>query len=304
MQKTARIWSRPVGVALGSHPDDPPPWSKQFEGTPFLDRAKAHDRSRSCRDVEHAQRRIQDAEEGLEDAKFRAEIAKVEKKLVDWTYSQDGKEKKALSEKLAECRQRSFSDWSDHFKGSPFYKEAMQIEAEDARREVGRRKRGLEEQRKWLGDEENRVKQAEIEAELAVWRLKQMGFSKTASIHLAAHQQASTETTMITEITAEAFFAEMDEIEKHAAAGMVSRKAALAVGIPSAAGLTAAGTAVGHKKGKTKGRREGYHVGSRQGFQMGARRGYTAGQIAVIKRIRQAQAMKARATSSKGSKKK
>jgi hypothetical protein len=230
MQKTARIWSRP-GVAMSGPDSADLPWSEKFRGSPFHKEATELDKGKADRDVEYAQQRIEDAKEQLEDAKFRSKIAQVEKKLVDWTYSQDGKEKQALAEKLAECRHRSFQDWSDYFTKSPFYKEAMQLEAEDAQREVGRRERGLEMQQKWFNDERISVKRAEIEAKHAVWRLEQMGFSKTASLHLAAHQHTS-ENTMISEITAEAFFHEMDEIEKHArvSTGRERRDGAYAAG--------------------------------------------------------------------------
>lgn len=186
MEKTARIWSRPMvaGQASPICGEAPEQWVDQFRGTPFLKSAQTLERRASGDRISGAQENLRHAEQRVEDAKFEAKIAGLEQELTDWSFSQEGKDKVAFAEKLAECRYRSFREWSDYFKGSPLYKKAMALEAEDAQREVSRRKRDLNRHDEWRKNDEIAVERAELEAQHAAWRCEQMGMSKTASASL------------------------------------------------------------------------------------------------------------------------
>ena len=289
LEKTARIWSRPVTAMSGRVRDGgcDEPWSTKFKGSPFLKKAQDLERSQTGDRVADAEREIQWSERSLEDAKFRVKIAQVEKKLADWSFTQEGSEKLAFQEKLAECRYRSFKEWSDHFKGSPLYKTAMALEVEDAKREAVRRRADLEERSQWRKNDENSADRADLEAELACWRLEQMGFSKTASVALAT-MPSEDRTMPFSQNTVEAFFGEVDAIEKSAAP--VPRGLAAGLAVAGTAAGTTAGGVFGHKKGRKKGRREGLHVGyrygARKGYRAGAKRGYMAGRHHTIAQLR------------------
>tara|TARA_Y100000034_G_scaffold123408_1_gene170110 strand:+ start:1804 stop:2892 length:1089 start_codon:yes stop_codon:yes gene_type:complete len=279
LEKTARIWSRPA-VAVPKN-DFAEAWSERFKGSPFHKKAQILEYNRSGDRVEDAEREIRWSERSLEDAKFRVKIAQIEKKLADWSFSQEGSEKTAFQEKLAECRYRSFQEWSDYFKGSPFYKVAMALEVEEAQREAGRRRADLDDRGNHQHYLENSADRAELEAEFAAWRLEQMGFSKTASVVLAT--MSSEDPTMpLPEETVAAFFAEVDNIEKIARAPMSRGTAAGIAATLGIAGGAVGGGTVGHKKGRKKGQREGL----RAGYMHGARRGFHAGRRYTIAQLK------------------
>jgi len=334
LEKTARIWSRPLGVCSEAIPSTAGEdhWLKKFEGTPFLKKAKALEVSAAGDRTQDAALRVRRAEERLEDAKFETKIASLEQSLTDWTHSQEGKEKSAFAEKLAECRYRSFKEWSDYFKGSPFYKTAMALEVDDARREIDRRKRSMADSERWRKDDQISIKRAELDADLAGWRLEQMGFSKTAAANLVSSKtlgalggglalggvatlayrrlkkdfgnnakpkiKTSEDHTMsLPQHTVDAFFSELEEIEKIARA-QAGRGALAAMG-----GLGVVGTAGGTYTGHKKGRRTGQQEGMRAGYMAGARRGFQAGQRHTIHQLRARMAQAQSAASRTKSKK-
>jgi hypothetical protein len=313
LEKTARIWSRPSmggAVPAGTHDES---WASKFQGTPFLSKAKAIEKEASGDRVRDAERSVEHALLRVESAKFEQRIAGLEQKLTDWSFSQEGKDKVAFAEKLAECRYRSFKDWSDYFKGSPFYKTAMVLEVEDAQREVEDRRRSAANTSRWITDEKIGVKRAELESELASWRLEKMGFSKTAAVKLANTIPEDHQIMSLPEHAIAAFYDEIEKIEKVAsavadAAKPMSRRAiaALAGAGGVAGGVTVAaptGHHVGKKKGRKQGVRVGYVHGAKRGYRAGAQRGYRAGQISVVRRIRAMQASNKGTTPPKSGKK-
>jgi len=292
IEKTARIWSRPV-TAVSDRGDCSEPWSDRFKGTPFYKKAQVLERTRSGDRIADADREVKWSERALEDARFRVKIASAEKELADWSFSQESSEKLAFQEKLAECRYRSFKDWSDYFKGSPFYKTAMSLEVEDAKREAIRRRDDVDERGGHQQFLENSADRADLESELACWRLEQMGFNKTASVKIAFSPYRD-QLMSLSEHTISAFFTEIDEIEKTA---RVSRGAAASLAALAAGGGTAAvAIPVSHRRGRRKGQHEGvrvgYRAGAQRGYRAGANRGYRAGQIAMARRVQAARAKK------------
>lgn len=179
IEKIAAVW----GVALkspGYYSCGPggadTKWSDKFVNTPFHKRALGLEKAEADREIVYAQQAVEDAQAQVKEAQHRAAIATLESKFLGWKQEQSGeKEKKAAQEKLACCRPGQDWEWSDHFKGSPFYKEALQLEAVDAHMEVERCARNIKDSQRWRGNDEERLERKKLEAEYADWRVKNMG---------------------------------------------------------------------------------------------------------------------------------
>lgn len=76
-------------------------------------------------------------------------------------------------------------DWTRQFKGSPFYKEALGFQKDDAKQEALRARRRAAQEKEYAEEALHRVGRIELEAKLAEWKYQQMGIGKTAAAALA-----------------------------------------------------------------------------------------------------------------------
>lgn len=181
IEKIAAIWGcalKSPGYYGGCNPEGADKkWSDKFNDTPFAKRALALEKAEADREIVYAQQAVEDAHAQVKEAQHRAKIATLESKLLGWKAEQGGeKEKKAMQEKLASCCPgRGDWEWADHFKSSPFYKDAMLLEAADAHMEVERTRRNIKDSARWRGNDEDRLARKELEAEHADYRVKNLG---------------------------------------------------------------------------------------------------------------------------------
>ena len=71
--------------------------------------------------------------------------------------------------------------WSDRYKGTPFYQEAIDVERQEALDDVQRAKAHAAEEGNYLEEGQFRMEQAQLEADLAQWRYEQMGLDAKKS---------------------------------------------------------------------------------------------------------------------------
>ena len=184
MEKVARIYGSAVLTSAGLLGSSEKRWSDRYADTPFHSKATTLESEQSSQRLIHAHQEVIRARERVADAEHQAEIAELESKFFSWKGKVGGETAKtAAVEKLACCRPCVESnEWSDAFKGSPFYKEALVLEAKDARREVARQKSCLEDRTAWDRDDKQRIARLELEADFMEWRVKNMGLDKTSSV--------------------------------------------------------------------------------------------------------------------------
>jgi hypothetical protein len=74
------------------------------------------------------------------------------------------------------------AEWSDQYKGTPLYKDALALQHDDAKFEVARAKQRAEQDKVFAEESAFRVRVSELEAKLAEWKYENMGISpaKTA----------------------------------------------------------------------------------------------------------------------------
>lgn len=66
------------------------------------------------------------------------------------------------------------TEWSDQFKGTPFYKEALSIQKEEAKMDAVRARRRARDEAQYAEEATFRVKTADLEAKLAEWQYNNM----------------------------------------------------------------------------------------------------------------------------------
>lgn len=179
LEKIAAIWGCAM-PSLGGYGGSKEKWSDRFKDTPFHKRALAIEKAEADKEISYAQQAVESAEQQMVEAKFRVKVATLESKLLNWKAEQGGeKAKVAMQEKLAMCNPCCPSpagawDWSDNFKNSPFYKEAIKLDAEDAHMSVERVERSIKDSMRWRGSDEDRIARAKIEAAFADWRVENL----------------------------------------------------------------------------------------------------------------------------------
>jgi bacterioferritin len=115
-------------------------------------------------------------------------------------------EKKATLEKTARlypraCRNSDDTEFADTFKGTPFYKEALELQKEDAQNEAVRARRWAEQEKEMAAEATFRVKQADLEAKLAEWRYKNMGIGTAEKVAaLQKHSLVLSSNTAVIEV--------------------------------------------------------------------------------------------------------
>lgn len=178
LEKIAAIWGCALSSSMPCGPDISKKRSDRFRDTPFHKVALSLEKSEADKQIGFAQEAVVSAERQMREAQFRVRVATLEAKLLNWKAQESGESARdEMKEKLACCSPCSYSgmgnwEWSDHFKISPFYKEAVALDAEDAHMNVERAKRSIEDSKRWRGDDEDRVAWAELEAAYADYRVK------------------------------------------------------------------------------------------------------------------------------------
>lgn len=158
------------GVDCVSYSKEDEPWEvrearqflSQFEGTPFMERAKAVMEKKSQYRMEEARKDMKRAEMRLREAAIDLRRQRLITSLVE-TNMKKGVTKQATLAAISECESRG--PWSNAFKGTPEYAEALLVEADTAHINVLR-----DELNDWSRNDREANR---LYAELAAWRYTQ-----------------------------------------------------------------------------------------------------------------------------------
>ncbi len=180
IEKVARLYGTPP-FTPGEHS-----WSDRYKGTPFYKQALEIEREEVLLEAEQAQQRVHDEQRYAEESQLRAEQAQLDADLAQWRYEQMGigvsqaqqmaqaKEKVAYLSVAKSCAGPGMTDWSDYYKGTPFYDRALDLERRSADLDAKRAADDAAEPRRNFYAE-RRLKKAQLEAAYVKWKIQQAG---------------------------------------------------------------------------------------------------------------------------------
>jgi len=182
LEKVARIYGN-IPLTPGEYS-----WSDRYKGTPFYREALEIERQEALEEAQEAREHVEQESSHAAESALRVEIAQLEAALVEWRYQNMGLSKgqatslaktAALCGHVAKCVEGGGPvEWSDAFKGSPYYQQAIELEKRDAEMEAARaaKQAARPVSNRWAV---RRARRTALEAKYLAWKQQQQGGAPT-----------------------------------------------------------------------------------------------------------------------------